>query len=324
MLEPVFQWDARRRQNAGYAFLRDEVFPRRMAMLEIAGRIAHLNEEQLNRGEGRASQLLGRFQTRLGATLLAALCLGALMAAYSTREILRLEAQANARYQQAADARQQLTSLSARLVSAQENERRSLSRELHDEVGQSLFAVALELHKILANLGAAPPGEMRMQLERLKTMVEGTVGEVRNMALLLRPSMLDDLGLVPALKWQAREVRKQTSMDVSVETELVSDTLPDDYKTCIYRIVQEALHNCARHSQARTVRIGVRQDTARLLVSVEDDGKGFDVNHTKGLGLLGIEERTTQLGGRCWIDSKPGAGTRLNVELPLQAPAGKA
>ena len=110
VLEPVFQWDARRRQNAGYAFLRDEVFPRRMAMLEIAGRIAHLNEEQLNRGEGRASQLLGRFQTRLGATLLAALCLGALMAAYSTREILRLEAQANARYQQAADARQQLTS----------------------------------------------------------------------------------------------------------------------------------------------------------------------------------------------------------------------
>jgi signal transduction histidine kinase len=129
--------------------------------------------------------------------------------------------------------------------------------------------------------------------------------------------MLDDLGLIPALKWQAREISKSTPMDVSVAAELHSDELPDDYKTCIYRVVQEALHNSARHSQAASVRIRVEQARDRLVLNIQDDGRGFDVLHTKGLGLLGIQERVTRLGGKCQVHSQPGDGTTVSVELPF-------
>src|SRR6185369_11383976 len=143
---------------------------------------------------------------------------------------------------------------------------------------------------------------------------------IRNMALLLRPSMLDDLGLIPALRWQAREVSKRTSMEVSVSTELASENLPDDYKTCIYRVVQEALHNCSRHSNATTIRVRVQHKADVLLLSIQDDGKGFDVSQSKGLGLLGIEERVAQLGGTFHVHSGLGIGTILTVELPFHSP----
>ena len=115
------------------------------------------------------------------------------------------------------------------------------------------------------------------------------------------------------------EVSKRTSMDVSVATELGSDELPDEYKTCVYRVVQEALHNCSRHSHATTVRVRVQQEAGRLSLSIQDDGQGFDVKQTKGLGLLGIEERVTTLGGKCEVHSEPGNGTILAVELPLSS-----
>src|SRR5262249_16817412 len=160
-----------------------------------------------------------------------------------------------------------------------------------------LSAVLVELRNLSAALGAPSADQSRNQVELIKGLVENTVRVVRNMALLLRPSMLDDLGLIPALRWQAREVSKRTSMYVTVATDFGTDDLPDEYKTCIFRIVQEALHNCSRHSQASTVRIRVEQKPGRIALSIQDDGRGFDVQHSKGLGLLGIEERAAQLGG---------------------------
>jgi signal transduction histidine kinase len=133
--------------------------------------------------------------------------------------------------------------------------------------------------------------------------------------------MLDDLGLVPALRWQAREISKRTSMNVIVTAELTSDDLPDDYKTCIYRVLQEALHNCARHSNAATVRVRVQQAGGRITLSIQDDGLGFDTAQIKGLGLLGIQERVNRLGGICRVHSSPGRGTVLSVELPV--PSGR-
>jgi signal transduction histidine kinase len=319
VLEPVLTWDAPKRRARGYAFLRDTVFPRRTAMLEVAGRIADINEQQMNAGNEQAAALLEKFRDRLAITLFAAMALGLGMAAFSTRKILQLEAHAQARYQEVAEAREQLTHLSARLVEAQETERRSLSRELHDEVGQSLSAVLVELRNLLAGLGVRPEEQLRSQAEVIKGLVEASIRSIRNMALLLRPSMLDDLGLIPALKWQAREVSKRTSMEVSVATELTSEDLPDDYKTCIYRVVQEALHNCSRHSDATTIRVRVQHKAGILLLTIQDDGKGFDVSQSKGLGLLGIEERVAQLGGTCHVHSGPGIGTILAVELPFQA-----
>lgn len=317
ILAPILNWDAAERRRSGYAFLRDQVFPRRQNMLAIAGRIADINDQQLDAGNLQVVSLLLSFQTRLLVTLMAALALGLGLALFTMRRILRLEDQARLQYVEVAEARTQLTELSARLVQAQETERRSLSRELHDEVGQALSAVLVELRNLSAGLVVRQEEQSRRHVETIKGLVEGTVRVVRNMALLLRPSMLDDLGLIPALKWQAREASKSTSIDITVATELESDELPDEYKTCIYRVVQEALHNCARHSGAATVRIRVEQQRDRLLLSIQDDGRGFDVAQTKGLGLLGIQERVSRLGGAFNVQSQPGSGTTLAVELPF-------
>ena len=320
MLGPILKWSAAERRSRGYEFLRDEVFPRRQAVLEIAGQIAAINEQQLRTGNERVVGLLLSFQTRLLLTLIVTLALGLAMAAFTTRKILSLEADAHAQYRAVAQARGQLKDLSARLVQAQESERRSLSRELHDEVGQSLSAVLVELGNLSAGLTNRSHEESRAQVDLIRGLVETTVRTVRNMALLLRPSMLDDLGLVPALRWQAREVSKRTGMDVTVAAETVSDDLPDDYKTCVYRVVQEALHNCSRHSKAAKVRIRVHESPLRLSLSIQDDGCGFDPAQTKGLGLLGIEERVVRLGGTCAVKSAAGSGTVLSAELPLRAP----
>jgi signal transduction histidine kinase len=317
ILAPIFKWDPAERQRSGYTFLRDEVFPRRQNMLALAGRIDALNEQQLDAGNRQVVALLLSFQTRLLLTLLAALAIGLGLALFTMRKILNLEEQARLQYVDVAEARIQLKELSARLVQAQEIERRSLSRELHDEVGQALSAVLIELRNLSAGLAVRSEEQFRSHVETIKGLVEGTVKVVRNMALLLRPSMLDDLGLVPALKWQARECSKTTSMDVTIAAEFESDELPDEYKTCIYRVVQEALHNCARHSLATTVRIRVRQEPDRLLLTIQDDGQGFDIQETKGMGLLGIQERVTRLGGKYKVHSQPERGTILSVELPF-------
>ena len=191
---PILDWNAAERRVRRNAFLRDDVFPRRQAMLEIAGRIASINEQQLNTGNDLVVSLLVKFQARLAVTLLATLALGLGMAAFSTRKILNLEASANAQYQAVADAREQLKDLSARLVQAEEAERRTLSRELHDEVGQSLSAVLVELRNLSAGLDARSEEQTRSQAELIRGLVESAIRVVRNMALLLRPSMLDDLG----------------------------------------------------------------------------------------------------------------------------------
>jgi signal transduction histidine kinase len=317
LFDPIFHWDAREKLGRSEDFMHEELFPRRATTLEIADRIASVNERELNNGDERLKNIFDRFRSRLGLMLAITLGIGVLLALATTRHILHLARDADLRYRQAALAQAQLKELSARLVEAQEQERRAISRELHDEVGQSLSALLMDL----GNLGAVAPGdaELRSHLESIRKLAESSVNVVRNMALLLRPSMLDDLGLVPALQWQAREVSKRTGMAVTVDAETVADDLPEEHKTCIYRVVQEALQNCARHACARSVRIQVVEESGRIELSVTDDGQGFDSARTRGLGLLGMEERVTHLGGRFHLQSDPGHGTRLRIEIPLAA-----
>ena len=158
----------------------------------------------------QASQLFAQFRNRLAITLAITLGLGLLLTAFSMARILGLERESSTRYQEIENARLELKELSARLVEAQENERRAISRELHDEVGQSLSALLVEL----GNLSAAPSSDFRGHVDVIKKLAENSVNVVRNMALLLRPSMLDDFGLVPALQWQARDVSRRTGMRV--------------------------------------------------------------------------------------------------------------
>jgi signal transduction histidine kinase len=317
VLEPVLLWNAGQRRQHGYAFLRDEVFPRRTAVLHIADQIAGINESQLNAGRVKVVETFSRFRQRLVITIGLTVGVGLLLAAFSMRKILSLEAETAGRYQEIATARAELKLLSARLVEAQENERRSISRELHDAVGQTLTGVRVELANLSRKIRNQEMDGLGLKVDEIKEMVDDSVGVVRNMALLLRPSMLDDLGLVPALQWQAREVSKRTGMRVKVAAEDVSENLPEDHKTCIYRIVQEALHNCVQHSQATMVRVTVGQDPGHILLVIQDDGKGFDAGLERGMGLLGMQERVSHLGGTFSVESQPGHGAILCVVLPL-------
>jgi signal transduction histidine kinase len=165
----------------------------------------------------------------------------------------------------------------------------------------------------LLDLDPAPA--VRAHLDSIRGVAGKGMHEIRNMALLLRPSMLDDFGLLPALEWQAREIGKRTGLRVQVTSEM-SGELPEEHKTCVYRVVQEALNNCAQHAQANAVQVCVRHADGQILLTVQDDGSGFDPERVRGLGLLGMEERARHLGGSFQIDSQPGRGTLLRVTLP--------
>ncbi|MFN7999383.1 MAG: sensor histidine kinase [Bryobacteraceae bacterium] len=315
--EPALQWSADQRRRTGWAFLRDEVFPRRTAMLAIADQIGAINEAQLNDGKLEVQQTFA--QVRRGLTIATGLtiALGLLLAAFSIHKILGLESETAEHYREIANARAELKQLSARLVEAQENERRSISRELHDEVGQALTGTLVEMANLTTRIRNRDLDAVAAKADEIKRLLEESIRVVRNMALLLRPSMLDDLGLVPALQWHAREVGKRTSIRIKLAAEGVSEDLPEEHKTCVYRIVQEALHNSVRHAGAQSVQVTVRQEDHRLLLLIEDDGTGFNPQQERGLGLLGIQERVSHLSGKFQVDSAPGRGTVLSVELPL-------
>lgn len=313
VLDRTFSWSADERSKYRYAFFYEELVPRRTSMLQIADRIETLNEDALRRGNGKLAALFGRLQLGLFSMIATTLVGGAGLAALTIFHILKLEGQAQRRFEESVAMQASLQELSAKLVRAQEEERRALSRELHDEVGQAFSAVLMEAENLL---DLNPDPEARAHLEAMRGLAERGINEIRNMALLLRPSMLDDFGLMPALDWQARETAKRTGMRVEVDSE-ISDELPEEHKTCIYRVVQEALHNCARHARASAVQVAVHGGAGTILVSVEDNGSGFDTERVRGLGLLGMEERVRHLGGTFDIDSRPGRGTLLKVALPL-------
>jgi signal transduction histidine kinase len=314
-LDPIFEWDAKEKQERGYPFLRRDVFSQHTTVLTIAKEVSAVNEAELKQGEAEIAEVFAQFRRRLQTITTFALGLGLIVAATTVLYSVRLEKSVEERYQESLRARGELKEFSTRLVGAQERERRAISRELHDQVGQSLSALLMDVE----NLGAMPGGNsaFRQGLKNIKTLAENCVNEVRNITLLLRPSMLDDLGLVPALEWQAREVSKRTGMLVEVVDENVSDTLPEDHKTCIYRVVQEALNNCSRHAHAKSAQVFVRQERDRLLLTIQDDGRGFDPRRERGLGLVGMSERVSHLGGVLKVESNPGRGTCLRVDLPL-------
>lgn len=318
VLDPVFKWSPAERKVKGYAFLRDEVFPRRMTMLGMADQIAGINQEDLRLGDTRILELFSGFRRRFILTLTGTLVLGLLLAGAAMHSILTLQCNAAERFAEVSAARIELKKLSARLVNAQEEERKGVARELHDEVGQSLSALVLGIGNLTGAIRGLGIKTFDGELESLRSLAENAVRVVRNMSLLLRPSMLDDLGLVPALQWQAREMQKRCGLNVRVAADNIGDDLADEHKTCIYRIVQEALNNVSRHSGADTAKVVAHQEDGHIVLTIQDNGTGFDVDKEKGLGLLGIEERVTQLGGDLQIVSENGRGTLISVVLPLQ------
>ncbi len=307
VLDATVGWSPAERNRLRYSFFYNELVPRRTAMLQIADRIAGVHERGLTRSEERSAASADSLRRYLMWIFAGTVGGGLILALLTIGFTLRLERELDLR-------RADLQELSTLLLRAQENERRTLARELHDEVGQSLSAILMETEGAEC---ADSPSAARAHLGSIKQLAEKTVGQVRDLALVLRPSMLDDLGLAPALNWHARETHKRTGLNVVVSADDCIDTLPDEHRTCIYRLVQEAVSNAVRHANARTVEVTVRRERRKVDVSVQDDGVGFDTRFLRGLGLLGMEERVRRLGGGLKIGSAPGRGTLVQAMLPV-------
>ena len=322
-IEPALLWTAEERRSRGYAFVENEILPRRMLAVGLADRVHELTEKQFELSSEEVGALFAAFRARLVGMLIFTILAGSLLAGFALWRILRLERESELRFEESQHAREKLKRLSAELVQAQESERRRISRELHDEVGQVLSAIMIGLGNLRSAVRQNDMDESLKQLQLVQDMTQRNASVVRNISLLLRPTMLDDLGLIPALKWLAREVSRTTSLHVDVDAanapeNLPLENLPEDHRTCVFRTVQEAIHNAARHSGATESRVRVEiAPGSRLHVSVQDNGRGFNPAEDRGLGILGMKERVARLGGSLRIDSSRGRGSTVSFDLPL-------
>lgn len=306
---PVFSWSPSQKVLQSTYFLRTQQRPRRDDLLAISREVASLSAAAYERQAQSFREEQQAFRAEMRTLITLALAIGAVISVGAVWRIRHLEA---ARI----DYEQQLRELSARVMRAQEDERRNLSRELHDEVGQMLTGLRMELGAL--DRFRADPQQFRTHHHEAKELTERTMRMVRDLAVGLRPSLLDDLGLAPALQAQVRDFNRRWSGQVQLEIAGATADLDEAHRTCLYRLVQEALTNCARHAQARQVRVHLSAEKSRVALTVEDDGVGFEASRRRGLGLIGMEERVRELGGRLVIESTPGAGTRLRAVLPLE------
>jgi len=315
-LDPIFDWTPQEKSLQSSEFLRRKVLPRRQAVVDLAREMARINDENLSRARQRlqgSQDVLHSFLLRMmGFTL----GLGIIVAMLTTRRVSILERKHDEQRKQIEETQNNLRRLSRRLVQAQELERRALSRELHDEVGQMMTALGMELGH-LETLRSGNVEAFRNRMEEVKRLNTDAMRAIRDLAMGLRPSMLDDIGIEAALQWQGREFSRHTGVPATVRVDGSLDYLSDSQRTCIYRVVQEALTNCARHAKAKHVLVSLRADENGVVVIVQDDGIGFNTTAARGgLGLLGLQERVQELDGRVVLTSQRNKGTTIRVELP--------
>ena len=305
-----------------YGFVQSEIVPRRTAAGALLRQLAEANEQAMRDSEaefhGSRRGALYRLFAMVGLCVVVALVVARLSLSHAARS----ELENRLRFEEVAQARRDLQQLSARLLQIQEDERTRLSRELHDEIGQTLTALRLAISRALLSLRTEPTAA-EASLEEARLLAEKTVETVRNISVLLRPSLLDDLGLEPALQWQAEDFSRRSGIRCGFFSDSLDENLPAAHRTCVYRVVQEALTNCAKHSAATHVDIHVRQAEGELKLEVADNGKGFpmDAQRAAGLGILGMRERAAALGGQLSLESAPGEGTRVSIRLPVAGAA---
>lgn len=217
----------------------------------------------------------------------------------------------------------QLRAISERAINAHEEERRRIARGLHDDTAQALSTLIINLERLQTESVSDVPG-LRGRLNDAHQLATRALEDLRKIVFDLRPTMLDDLGLVPAIRWYANSSFRPIGVHVSFEIDDESIRLPSHLETLLFRIAQEAVNNVVNHADAHVVRIGLHQSPNAILLEVEDDGRGFDVAQSAGealrkkrLGILGIQERAALVGGTVDISSEPERGTNLQVSVPL-------
>lgn len=214
-------------------------------------------------------------------------------------------------------------SLSQRLIEAQEAERRRIARELHDDVGQVLTAIKMNLQNIERG---APDSPLAQRLNESIGLIDSAMQRVRELALDLRPALLDDLGLIAALRWYVNREAQRAGLTWELVADPVDARLAPEIATACFRIAQEALTNVVRHARARHVQVELRLHASALHLTIRDDGIAFDARAALSqrppttLGLQGMEERALILGGQIEIDSAAGHGTEVRARFPLTSP----
>jgi signal transduction histidine kinase len=233
----------------------------------------------------------------------------------------RIEAERTLLLEQVQSGRHRLQSLTRQLIDSQEKERRHLARELHDEIGQVLTAVKTNLQSLQL---AFDPQTLSARLEESIGVVERALGQISDLSLDLRPSLLDDFGLAPALAWYAKRQAQRSGFEISFLAQPEDMELVPDLETTCFRIAQAAITNIARHAQAKHVDVELCRAETELRLVVRDDGIGFDVEaalariaENESFGLLAMQERVALMGGQIEFESAPGQGTEIRVRLPL-------
>ncbi len=230
----------------------------------------------------------------------------------------------NARlWREVKDKERALSELLKKTISVQEEERQRVARELHDEMAQGLTALLMGLGRLGSSMTSVPPS-VAETIERVKEFASRALDDTRRLVLDLRPTVLDDLGLVSALRQYAETHLDPLGVSYKLEARLLKERLPPSLELALFRILQEAINNCGRHANAHHVRISLEQNNGEIRAQVEDDGKGFDLwslleakDGIPPLGILGMRERAALLGGQLAIDSKPGRGTIISVSVPV-------
>ncbi|MCZ2458873.1 MAG: PAS domain S-box protein [Chitinophagales bacterium] len=208
--------------------------------------------------------------------------------------------------------------LSKHLQNIREEERTNIAREIHDELGQQLTVLKMDVSWLSKKLGDKDE-IVKQKLDDLLNLIDTTVKTIRRISSELRPSLLDDMGLVPAMEWYLKEFEKRASVKTNFKTTSEDLNLPNPIRTGLFRIFQESLTNVARHAKAHKVDVAIQSDNGNIQLSIKDDGEGFEIERArikKTLGILGMEERTFMMGGKYEVKSKPGKGTKIVVSVP--------
>ena len=316
----VLEVDSSRWPADARELLRTEVVPKRNTVIRVSEAVQALNRTAFVQQQREIAAIYTANQRRLwrmlGVGLAAGFGIALLVGLHAGRLEQRLRSQTVLESERA----RELKELSARLISVQEDERRTIARELHDEVAQALTAIKVELAVAQRGIGVEAPRDGL--LNDARSIAEAALTTVRDISHLLHPALLDDLGLPAAAEWYVRDFGRRYGIRADCTFTSMTERLAPEVEVSLYRIIQEALTNVAKHAQASVCRVTLTRAGMMAVAVIEDNGLGFDPDlprsesGRRGLGLLSIRERAAQLGGWADVTSAVGAGTRITVEVP--------
>jgi signal transduction histidine kinase len=299
------------------------IMPKRATVMQISDDFQKLNRGAFVQQQQVLADFYALTQRRVWQMLTFALAASLAIALLATSYVSMLERDLGRQRTKERQTTDDLQRLSSKLVSAQEEERRTIARELHDEIGQVLMAMKVELALVQRRIETA--GGPAQLLDEAQALSDGALHTVRDLSHLLHPAMLDDLGLPAALHSYVAGFARRHGVAVEFLQQNMHERLTPDIEAAAYRIVQEALTNVVKHAQATLAVVYVRRSEDILQLAIEDNGVGFEPAHARrGLGLIGIRERVAHLRGEVVVDSAPGKGTRLLISLPGRRRAAEA